>query len=806
MSPPTDVEMNAYPHVMFTSDMPWDPTVFDDSSCDGSEFEDHPMDPRVTIYGDAVERQANGQVLSKHTPNLEAMRPYFGWVPLHRIQRTFDATNRFACADRRLPMRKHFKTRFPVANVNRLEDIVATDTFFSNTPAHYDGILGHGGATMVQLYTGVKIQYTKAYPMGSETEMPGTFEDFIRKVGAPTALFSNNAKSQIGTAVRNILRMYAISNFQCEPHHQHQNPAERKIQEVKKLTNAILDRTGTHHRFWLLCLLFVVQLLNVLASESLNWETPHFKATGQHPDISPYLMFHFGELVLYMHDNKFPSESPELHGFYMGPATHQGDALTCLILTIDTEQVITHSAVRKANDGDNPNFCAMAITSSKDGETQAPAVQSTADVRGLSIDPSKLMLPKLSPEELLGFTFLRDRQDGQSVRAKVVKQVWDDDAEDHQNLKFIIELGKGKIDEIIAYNELSALIEEQRDYEVQNPDCAWIYKAIVGHDGPLDAKHPKYKESLYNVLVLWEDGSETYEPLTVIRRDDPITCAKYAKEHGLLDTPGCKQCKLIACRTKVYKRMLKQAAMKSVRHGPIYKFGVQVLRNKAETRRLDEANGNTAWKDAEKVELSQLHDYNTFEDKGVMRKPPHGYKFIRVHFVYDCKHDLRRKARLVADGHMTTADGNDSYSGVVTLRSLRICLLLGELNGLQIGVGNVGNAYLEAETKEKVYIIAGPEFGELAGHTLIIFKALYGLRTSGARYHERFAATLCNMCLRPSLADPDVWMRDAGDHWEYLVYVDNLMAIMKEPNKFLDELKNKYNYKLKGVGPPKYHL
>jgi hypothetical protein len=491
----------------------------------------------------------------------------------------------------------------------------------------------------------------------------------------------------------------------------------------------------------------------------------------------------------------------------MGPATHQGDALTHLILTIDTEQVITRSAVRKANDPHNPNFRAMATTPSTDGELGAPAVQAVSErLSGRSIDPSELVLPKFSPEELFGLTFLRNRPDGQKVRAKIIQKVRDDDANNHQNLKFLIELGNGDMDEIIAYNELSALVEEQHDFELHNPDRAWIYKAIIGHEGPLDAKHCKYKGSLYNVLVLWEDGSETFEPLSIIRRDDPITCAKYAKEHGLLDTNGWKQLKRIACRTKLYKRMLKQAAMKSTRSGPLYKFGVQVPCGKAEARALDAANGNTAWQDAEKAELSQLHDYNTFEDKGIGRRPPLEYRQIRVHFVYDCKHDLRRKARMVAGGHMTPV-GDDSYSGVVTLRSLRICLLLGELNGLKIGVGDVGNAYLEAETKEKVYIIAGPEFGDLAGHTLVIVKALYGLRTSGARFHDRFAATLRDMNFTPSYADPDVWMRDAGDHWEYLaVYVDDLMAIMKDPDEFFKVLTTKYKYKLKGVGAPKYHL
>ena len=50
-------------------------------------------------------------------------------------------------------------------------------------------------------------------------------------------------------------------------------------------------------------------------------------------------------------------------------------------------------------------------------------------------------------------------------------------------------------------------------------------------------------------------------------------------------------------------------------------------------------------------------------------------------------------------------------------------------------------------------------------------------------------------------------MRPRDDHYEFVcVYVDDLMVIMKEPQQFFDELSSKYKYKLKGVGPPKYHL
>jgi hypothetical protein len=55
--------------------------------------------------------------------------------------------------------------------------------------------------------------------------------------------------------------------------------------------------------------------------------------------------------------------------------------------------------------------------------------------------------------------------------------------------------------------------------------------------------------------------------------------------------------------------------------------------------------------------------------------------------------------------------------------------------------------------------IAGPEFGELQGHLMIIYKALWpqDLWTPLAR---RFSAVLRDMGFIPCYADPDVWMRD----------------------------------------------
>ena len=247
-------------------------------------------------------------------------------------------------------------------------------------------------------------------------------------------------------------------------------------------------------------------------------------------------------------------------------------------------------------------------------------------------------------------------------------------------------------------------------------------------------------------------------------------------------------------------RMINQAKLASKRQAPIYQFGFKVPRNYKQAMELDLENGNTLWQDAMALELAQIQEYETFIDKGKGDKQPPGYKRITVRFVYAVKHDGRHKARLVAGGHLTDAPVDSVYSGVVNLRTLRMIIFLSELNGLHLHAADVGNAYLEAKTKEKVYIIADASFGELEGHTLIIDRALYGLRSSGLRWHQRFADTLRDMNFEISKADNDVWIRRNGDVYEYIaVYVDDLCIAAKDPKEITNALCEKYKYKLMEV-------
>ena len=420
-----------------------------------------------------------------------------------------------------------------------------------------------------------------------------------------------------------------------------------------------------------------------------------------------------------------------------------GDALTFQILTNDTQKILYQSTIRSAlSEAQQKELLGWSGRNQRAEPSGAPSFPPNLNpptapeiVRIPSRDKSdgtKRHMSVIAPDDLITQTYLTDSDanTGERFRAKIVKKIisLEEGLEEYpKRVQFLVTYeGINRLYEIAAYNQVLDALEADT---LDPNDQMWAFKDIVAHEGPLTSNNPSYRGSRFNVLVAWEDGSQTYEPLKTMAADTPAVCAVYAERANFLDTEGWKQLRRLSKRSQVLTRQLNQAKLASYRPAPLFKFGYQVQCYHKEAITLDEGNGNTKYRDAEKLEMSQHADYSTFKDLEKGSPGPEGYKRIQVHFVYNVKHDRRHKARLVAGEHLTDAvPAKRVYSGVVSLRSLRICIFLAELNGLQVHAANVGNAYLELE-----------------GHTLVVLhKALYCLRSSGLRWHERFANPLCN--------------------------------------------------------------
>ena len=861
---PTDQDMDTYPHVFFTSPDEWDPSVLDHDpphldGLDPSQVSDqHFGDPMFDAYGDFNERIiANLNILldpppgdcgsytaissvstvnlhqsSPQEPDWNALRPFFAWTSPSSIKDTFNVTTRHGTAPHTQDyIKKHLKSQNPVFNIPRRREAVATDTIFSDTPAVDDG------STMAQFFCGRDTLVCDAYGIKSTKQFINTLSDNIRKRGAMDTLISDGGKYEISKRVTDLLRSLFIQDYQSEPYHQHQNKAENCFGLAKCYTNAVMKASGCTACCWLLCLQYICVVLNHLASPTLQGICPVQALEGTTPDISFLLHFSFYEPVYYRIDSSepdlnFPSSSNEKKGYWVGFADNQGDSLTWRILTEDTQKIIIRSGVRSAL-RTTTNQC--LASSSGEGTTLPSSIPYPQQSKNsFPLDPfdestpnfeqfvnrqsgededTPIHMANIDIPNLLGRSFLLPPEDnGERHMTKIIDI--DDHGQTLEDIKFKLKINKDQAEEIMSYNQLMDYIQKGTDAE-EDPDLLFKFRDIVVHQGPLESTDPNHKGSKYNVMVEWESGEVTYEPLTLISKDDPITCAVYAKKHDLLDTTGWKHLKRYAKTSKRLIRAVKQSRIRQVRASARYQHGFQVPKDYNDAMRLDKENGNTRWQDAMDLELTQIHEYKVFKDTGKAQFHngkvviPDGFQKIRVHFVYAVKHDGRFKARLVADGHLTKEPVESIYSGVVSLRSLRMVVFLSQLNSLEIWGADVGNAYLEAYTDEKLCIIAGPEFKELQGHLLIMVKALYGTRSGGARWHDRLFDILQELDFKPSKADPDVWMRPepGGTCYEYIaVYVDDLAIAAKDPQAFCNELKEKYNLKLKGVGSLEYHL
>jgi hypothetical protein len=121
----------------------------------------------------------------------------------------------------------------PVLNMPRRNEDVTTDMSFSSTPA-----IDTGGCIASQFLIGCKSKFRLVVPLkDSDADFPSALMEEIRKHGAMNRLISNGTKAEVSAPVKEILGTLVIGDWQSEPHHQHQDPAELGWRETKEWSN-----------------------------------------------------------------------------------------------------------------------------------------------------------------------------------------------------------------------------------------------------------------------------------------------------------------------------------------------------------------------------------------------------------------------------------------------------------------------------------------------------------------------------------------------------------------------------------------
>ena len=137
--------------------------------------------------------------------------------------------------------------------------------------------------------------------------------------------------------------------------------------------------------------------------------------------------------------------------------------------------------------------------------------------------------------------------------------------------------------------------------------------------------------------------------------------------------------------------------------------------------------------------------------EGNVEDLPPGYQEVSCHILFDANmgDNFRRKSRMVEVGHKTTTPPSLDYLSVVSWEIVRIALTVAALNDLKVLACDIHNGYLTSKYWEKIWTVAGPEFGPEQGKVVIVVRALYGLKYSGANIWALLAEQLHDWGYKP---------------------------------------------------------
>jgi nitric oxide synthase oxygenase domain/subunit len=149
----------------------------------------------------------------------------------------------------------------------------------------------------------------------------------------------------------------------------------------------------------------------------------------------------------------------------------------------------------------------------------------------------------------------------------------------------------------------------------------------------------------------------------------------------------------------------------------------------------------------------------------------------------------------------------------VSRESVRIALTLAALHDLDVMMGDIENAYLNAQITEKVWTVLGPEFGEDAGKRALIVRALYDLKSAGAAFRNHLVSCMDHLGWNPCLAGRDLWMKeekrpdDGVKYWAYiLIYVDDIVCVHHDPGTSLAQIDKYFKMKPGSIMEPTFYL
>ena len=189
--------------------------------------------------------------------------------------------------------------------------------------------------------------FSKIYPMDSKKKAGEALKVFCKEFGVPYNLTFDGSKEQCkkGTTFMKEIRKHEINYHISEPDMHNQNPVEGVIREVRRKWFRTMVRRRVPRPLWDYGVIWCSEIMSLTHSAAgpLDSGIPRERITGETEDISEYLDFGFYDKVWYKDNAGLSEEKP---GRWLG-VSHNTGRLMCYHILTQKGSVVSRSTVQR---------------------------------------------------------------------------------------------------------------------------------------------------------------------------------------------------------------------------------------------------------------------------------------------------------------------------------------------------------------------------------------------------------------------------------------------------------------------------
>ena len=582
--------------------------------------------------------------------------------------------------------------------------------------------------------------FAVSYPMDKKSSAGQALKQFIADFGIPDQIICDGLGEQTGKRMEfaATVRKHGIDIHLTEPDQHNQSKVEGVIRELRKRWFRVMLMQQVPNRLCDYGIRWVCQIMQRTASNSerLQNRTPLERLMGETPNISEYLDFSFYNWCWY-NDNAGLGETKL--GCWLGVLHHVGSLMSYWVLMLkgrviswttvsqvtnlekqqtdvnhrtaefdsaitarfnDDEHVLVEGGKIQPQDWSEPvddlDFHDEFHNVVSNPEVPEADQQFTLDVFDDRYLNMELALPhgdEATPQYAKVTKRLRDANgipigtadDYPILDTRMYEVEFMDGTKQSLSANYIAENvfaqvdqngnREVRLDEITEYRTTSQELKQQDAFITTRTGTERRHKATIR----------------WELLVQWKDGSTNWIALKDLKESYPVQVTEYSVGARISMEPAFAW--WVPYTLKKHNQIV--AKVKSKYWIRTHKFGVRILKLVKEAKELDHQNDNSMWWEAICKEMKNVRPAFKVWEKDISQIPP-CYQQIKCHMVFDVKmgENFHRKARFVAGSHMTETPSTLTYLSVVSRDSVRIILLVEALNGLNIMVRDIQDAYL----------------------------------------------------------------------------------------------------------------